>query len=155
MFFESFLTVIVTKKAACENARTQVALDFEGVWIFSLPTLGGGRSILLSYGCIVWFSRLPAFCAERSCRLFIVCLQVVRIGSDISRSLSESVLANSEVFPSVSGRLTISIFHQMPFDGQYLRKRAPTDVQTLTLQAFPVRHAGPIFTCFFHVCQLN
>ena len=51
MFFESFLAVIVTKKAACENARTQVALDFEGFWIFSLPTLGGGRSILLSYGC--------------------------------------------------------------------------------------------------------
>ena len=28
--FESFLTVIVTKKATCENARTQVVLDFEG-----------------------------------------------------------------------------------------------------------------------------
>ena len=47
MFFESFLTVIVTKKAACENARTQVALDFEGFRIFSLPTLGGDHSILL------------------------------------------------------------------------------------------------------------
>ena len=45
------MTVIVTKKATCENAGTQVALDFEGFWIFSLPTLGGGRSILLSYGC--------------------------------------------------------------------------------------------------------
>ena len=45
------MTVIVTKKATCENAGTQVALDFEGVWRFILTTLGGGRSILLSYGC--------------------------------------------------------------------------------------------------------
>ena len=45
------MAVIVTKKATCENARTQVVLDFEGFWRFILTTLGGGRSILLSYGC--------------------------------------------------------------------------------------------------------
>lgn len=49
MFFESFLTVIVTKKAACENARTQVALDFEGFWRFVLTTLEEAASVRLRF----------------------------------------------------------------------------------------------------------
>ena len=60
MFFESFLTVIVTKKAACENARTQVALDFEGFWIFSLPTLGDEKTVRL---------RCPSLC--RKCLILL------------------------------------------------------------------------------------
>lgn len=64
MFFESFLIVIVTKKAACENAGTQVALDFEGFWRFVLTTLGGVCSILLSYRCMNSknYKRCTLFC---------------------------------------------------------------------------------------------
>ena len=63
------------------------------------------------------------------------CLQVVRTGSNNSWSLSEHALANSEVFPSASCRLTISVFHQKSFDGQHLRRRSlyPTELRVHAL----------------------
>ena len=117
------MTVIVTKKATCENAGTQVALDFDGFWRFILTTLGGGRSILLSYGCMALIYK-----ASSVFRLHVVAnisntfLPDVRTGSDKFRKLFEHAFANSEDFLSTSCHPTISAFHRWALAGLYLRR---------------------------------
>ena len=94
--------------------------------------LGGGRSILLSYGCMAL-----VFKASSVFRLRVVAnisnnfLLDVRTGSDKFRKLFEHAFANSEDFLSTSCHLTISAFHQMALACLYLRRRPlyPTELQ--------------------------
>ena len=97
--------------------------------------LGGGRSILLSYGCMPYFSRLPAFglfaLANIFGSLFAGCPHWIG-------QLPEPYRTWLCKFGGFSSRLTIFILPPLAVDHQYLRRRPlyPTELQVLIFQGF-------------------
>ena len=104
--------------------------------------LGGGRSILLSYGCMALiFKASSVFCLHVSANISNTFRLAVRTGSDNFRKSFEHAFANSEDFHSASRRLTISVFHQKALAGQYLRRRPlyPTELRVQDLEKYKLR----------------
>ncbi len=85
--------------------------------------LGGGRSILLSYGCKALILKASS---DFDCLLLQafsnIFLLVVRTGSNKFRRPFEQAFANSSDFLPASCHLTISVFHRLALDGLYLRR---------------------------------
>ena len=119
------------------------------IWRSTVNILGGGRSILLSYGCMALiFKASSVFRLRVSANISNTFWLVVRTGSDISRRSFEHAFANSEDFHSASRRLTISVFHQKALAGQYLRRRPlyPTELRVQGLEKYKLQR---------HFCQIK
>ena len=104
--------------------------------------LGGGRSILLSYGCMALiFKASSVFRLRVFANISNTFRLDVRTGSDNFRRSFEHAFANSEDFHSASHRLTISVFHQKALAGQYLRRRPlyPAELRVPDLKSISFR----------------